>query len=206
MKDSNLISPQSRISGNHGARIALQNIAFSDVSARLLGTNHATRLGYRLPELTVSWSHEDDEIAAVFPFLLIVESIHEKDEPATAIAEISIKIHVTYHLLDSDGKISPEDLPHVIGTHGYMHAWPYFRADVQWLTTKLGFPALVLSVVLASDVGDRMRIYRHSIEATLAAINKDVEVAKAPAASSKSARSAKEAKPKQMRRKRKTST
>lgn len=206
MKDSDLIAPQNQIAGACASRIILRNIAFAEVQARLLGSDVATHLGYRLPQVVVTWSQQGDEISAVFPFLLVVESRHEPGGPAEAIAEISVMMNLVYRLVHKGGEITPDELPHVIGTLGYMHAWPYFRADVQWLTTKLGFPALVLPVVLSGQVSDRVVIHRFSVESQSASASKGVATVKAPAALPVASSPSKDAKPTQTRRKRKAST
>lgn len=84
--------------------------------------------------------------------------------PSVDLATFSVVIRIEYKLLEQGGVIESEQLPHVLGTLGYIHAWPYFRADVQWLTTKLGFPALVLPVVISGEVTDRVLIAREPIE------------------------------------------
>jgi hypothetical protein len=160
-----LVTPDHRIAGAHSASILLDNVAFAAIEARLLGASPQGILGYRLPQVSATWSKRNTEISAIFPFSLVVESRNEPTDLAEAIADISIVMHLEYKLVEPIGTIPLEQLPHVIGTLGYMHAWPYFRADVQWLTTKLGFPALVLPVVLSGQIGDRVAIRRYPIGA-----------------------------------------
>jgi hypothetical protein len=38
---------------------------------------------------------------------------------------------------------------HYAGIVGWLHVWPYMRAEVHCLSTKLGFPPLVLDVMLS---------------------------------------------------------
>jgi hypothetical protein len=163
MKLPELITPDHRKAGAHSTQILLGNVAFAAVEARLLGGSPAAILGYHLPHVNVTWSKRGTAISAIFPFSLVVESRNEPADLAEAIADISVIMHLEYDLVEQNGTIPLEELPHVLGTLGYMHAWPYFRADVQWLTTKLGFPALVMPVVLSGQIGDRVTIQRFPI-------------------------------------------
>ena len=48
---------------------------------------------------------------------------------------------------DEDGAY----LDDFVGIVGWMHVWPYIRAEVQALSSKLGFPALTLPPLLAGQ-------------------------------------------------------
>jgi len=156
------LAPDHKIAGTLASRIALRDVSFGMVEAKLLGPMSSSVLSYRTPKMRVQWSRSDRDISALFPFLLIAECKQEGSDEHLVddVAHVSIIMRLEYKLLEHAGDISDEQLPHVIGTLGYMHAWPYFRADVQWLTTKLGFPALVLPVVLSGEVAGRLEIAR----------------------------------------------
>ena len=162
-----LIAPDHRIAGACAARILLRDVSFAAVQGKLLAPPDTEGvLDYRLPTVTVHWTRRLNDISLVLPFSLIAEAKQDADEPSPGVdlARFSVVIRLEYKLLEQGGAIEPEQLPHVLGTLGYMHAWPYFRADVQWLTTKLGFPALVLPVVLSGEVTDRVLIARAPIK------------------------------------------
>jgi hypothetical protein len=163
VKLNEFIQPNNQIAAQYSSQILLKNITFAAIEAKLLGNIAKATLSYQVPQIFATWSKHEPAISTIFPFRLVVET---KDQPgglAEAIADISVVIHLEYKLVENTGSIPQEHLPHVLGTFGYMHAWPYFRADVQWLTTKLGFPALVLPVVLSGQVGDRVVIRRNPI-------------------------------------------
>lgn len=166
MKNSEFIQPDNKTAAEHSSKILLRNVAFEAIEGKLLGGSARSLLDYRTPQVCATWSKIDSTISAVFPFSLVIET---KDEPrglAEAVADLSLRILLEYELLEKRSVIPEEVLPHVIGTLGYMHAWPYFRADVQWLTTKLGFPPLVLPVVLSSQLGDRVAVARYPLGKT----------------------------------------
>lgn len=165
MTDTDFITPDNGIVGAHAARILLKDVAFASIEAKLLGGSPTGNLGYRLPLITVVWSKRGDRISAIFPFSLIAESKNDDGTVAQEVAAISVVMHIEYRLIEKNGIIEAATLPHVVGTLGYMHAWPYFRADVQWLTSKLGFPALVLPVVTAGKVRERVVIRRNPVVA-----------------------------------------
>ncbi len=162
-----LIVPDHRLAGAYATRILLRDVSFGAVQGKLLSPP-ATEgiLDYRLPKVTVHWTRHMQNVSLILPLSLIAEAKQDTDAQATGVdlAMFSVVIRVEYKLLEQEGRtIEPDHLPHVLGTLGYMHAWPYFRSDVQWLTTKLGFPALVLPVVLSGEVSERVLITRDPV-------------------------------------------
>lgn len=162
-----LIVPDHGIAGAHSTRIRLLDVSFAAVQGKLLGSSTAEGvLDYRLPKVTVHWTRRLNDVSLILPFSLIAEEKQDTNDQTrdADLAIFSVVIRIEYKLLEKGGVIEPEHLPHVLGILGYMHAWPYFRADVQWLTTKLGFPALVLPVVLSGEVTDRVLITRDPVK------------------------------------------
>ena len=54
------------------------------------------------------------------------------------------------------------DLDDFVGISGYLHLWPYLRAEVQCLTTKLGLPPLVLPVQMSSHAAAAVTVVQAS--------------------------------------------
>ncbi|WP_437763118.1 hypothetical protein WME77_34455 [Sorangium sp. So ce764] len=109
--------------------------------------------------MMIEWSRRENEIIAMLPFGLTVESVgSDKESRPAKVAELSVAMRLDYSLVEANGPVTVGDIPHLIGTLGYMHSWPYFRADVQYLTAKLGMPALVLPVVLSGEVQARVLV------------------------------------------------
>lgn len=187
MKTTEFIQPDNKIAAEHSSKILLRNVAFGGIEGKLLGGSPRTLLDYRTPQVCATWSKLDTMISAILPFSLVIET---KDEPqglAEAVADLSVRILLEYELIENKNVVPEEALPHVIGTLGYMHAWPYFRSDVQWLTTKLGFPPLVLPVVLSSQLGDRVAVARYPLGKNLQAPI-ELQSAKKPTPKRKSAK------------------
>jgi hypothetical protein len=125
----------------------------------LVGAIRPGVLRYNLHKVMVEWSRRENDISAMLPFGLTVESVgSDKESRPAKVAELSVAIQLDYSLVEANGPVTTGDIPHLIGTLGYMHSWPYFRADVQYLTTKLGMPALVLPVVLSGEVPERVLV------------------------------------------------
>jgi len=103
-------------------------------------------LSWSTPSPSVFWGLEGAVLKVLIPFVLVIEGIEPNgDAKALPLAEIRVTLRLDY---DVRGENIQQDLPHFAGISSYMHAWPYFRADVQALTTKLGFPPLVLPVIV----------------------------------------------------------
>jgi hypothetical protein len=153
------IQPDHKVAGALSSRILLQDISFVSVRAQMIGAIKSGVLRYDLHKVMVEWSRRENDIIALFPFGLTVEAKGpDKESRPVRVAELSVAIRLDYSLVEANGPVAAEDVPHLIGTLGYMHSWPYFRSDIQYLTTKLGMPALVLPVVLSGEVQERVLI------------------------------------------------
>jgi hypothetical protein len=165
MTTASHIVPDHKLAGALSSCILLRDVAFMHVNAQVTGAVEDGTLSYELQKVIVEWSRRDNDVIAILPFGLTAvatpsveaTSSNESIEPVK-VAELSVTMRLRYSLVEANGTVAPNQIPHVLGTLGYMHAWPYFRADVQWLTTKLGFPALVMPVVLSSQVPERVLV------------------------------------------------
>ena len=82
--------------------------------------------------------------------------ISSSAEKSLPLAFVSVTFGLVYRLKGepwSDAEIS-----NALGVMGYLHVWPYFRAEVQVLTAKLGFPALTLPVAVSGHAERFVRI------------------------------------------------
>ncbi|MBI4704422.1 MAG: hypothetical protein HY744_25240 [Deltaproteobacteria bacterium] len=137
-------------------RIQLVDLGFIELSARYVAPVLKGTLSYEQPPVDVRWTRADAQVGAVFPFLFRIR-ISEGESPPQDLAELVVVIRLTYRVRD-DAEMVGGDLRHYVGVTGYMHAWPYVRAEVQELTAKLGLPALLLPVVVSGDVPSRVRV------------------------------------------------
>lgn len=117
-------------------------------------------LEWDAPPTQVYWELVERSLKVVLPLNLFVRATGEgKGAKKVPLAEIGIVLRLEYEAAEG-ATWKEEDLPHYVGITSYLHAWPYFRADVQWLTAKLGYPALVLPVILSGHAANRVSVTR----------------------------------------------
>ncbi|MBK8995682.1 MAG: hypothetical protein IPM35_08040 [Myxococcales bacterium] len=147
------------------AKIQLQDVMVLSVEAKHVGMIDAPEplLSYTVPRVAAVWEHCDQSVVAVFPFCVYVEAlpaIGAEQSERVRLAEVGVTLRIEYLMKPGalEGGFNEEALRHYVGISGYMHAWPYFRAEVQWLTSKLGFPGLVLPVILSGQAAARVQV------------------------------------------------
>jgi hypothetical protein len=109
-----------------------------------------------MPDPTGLWELAPSLLRALFP--LSLEVSHGKPGEKKKIAEFTVAIRLDYRLSKSDW--SEEDVPHYVGISGFLHAWPYFRAEIQSLSTKLGLPPLVLPPAVSGYAAKHVSVVR----------------------------------------------
>lgn len=155
------IEPDVKLAFALSPRIALRGVSFPSVSARIIRPLGKAVLDYSLSKVRVYWGVDGEELRVILPFGL---HAHPMGDPEQRVAEFSIAVRLDYQLrLEGDSLVN--GIPHFGAICGYMHAWPYFRADIQWLTTKIGLPSLVLPVIVSGDVPDRVLLSAEPINA-----------------------------------------
>lgn len=125
--------------------LRLDNVTFAGLQAHLSSFGEppfkfAMNLG------VVHWTRDSAELLGVFPVEVAIQ-----DGSTTSLASLNVLVRATYGIIDdlTDDKL--EAIPHYLGIVGWMHVWPYVRAEVQELSTKLGFPPLTLPVLLTGQ-------------------------------------------------------
>ncbi|WP_437486626.1 hypothetical protein WME75_04085 [Sorangium sp. So ce1014] len=109
----------------------------------------------------------DKSLTVILPYSLSAysEDGEKKDDDGVQIAAFSVVLRADYGCAAHGDMPGVDELPHYAGLMSYMHTWPYFRADIQYLSTKLGFPPLVLPVVLSGHVPARASVFADPVEA-----------------------------------------
>jgi hypothetical protein len=115
-------------------------------------------LSWDLHDPTAVWAMDEDGLRALFPLVLTIEAQPaSKSSKAQPIAEF----HVSYMLLYAAKDLSDEqleDVPHYVGVSGFLHFWPYLRAEIQCLSAKLRLPPLVLPTIVSGHAADRVSV------------------------------------------------
>ena len=117
-------------------------------------------LSWSTPNSTAIWGLKEATLKVLIPFFLVIEGVENGDTGnKTKLAEMQVTLRLDYELeRGGSNEWSEDDLPHFAGVSSYLHAWPYFRAEIQALTTKLGFPPLVLPVIVSGHVAKQVTV------------------------------------------------
>lgn len=127
-------------------------------------------LSWEVGPVGASWLRTDQTILAVFSFDVGIDgkSDAEPGEPepargakAVRIADVHVTLRLDYTILPGVD-VPDADLDDFVGISGYLHLWPYLRAEVQCLTTKLGLPPLVLPVQVSSHAAATVTVVQAS--------------------------------------------
>lgn len=118
-----------------------------------------TPLSWDMGRVPVTWAeHGPGAVVARAAFSFKIET---KDH---VWAEIDATWIIDY--AKTDPALSAEQLDSFCGLHAFLHAWPYARVVVQDFSSRLGFPALVLPLVIASAVAELVDVERLEDEVT----------------------------------------
>lgn len=149
--------------GRLASRIRLRDIVCVGLEAKHLPTPtmpEERALGWETPTIQVLWEIEGSLLKVIVPFSLFIDTHQNGDDSEkTRVAEIGVAMRLEYEIADVEA-LGDGDLPHYVGVTSYLHAWPYFRAEVQWLSTKLGFPPLVLPTIVSGHAAQQVAVVR----------------------------------------------
>jgi preprotein translocase subunit SecB len=148
--------------------ITLKNVEFVKIVAEHLATRGVRKLRFDLPHVTVKWLRVARELRVVFPFVVDISAVNE-DSRRTPLGSVRVTIMVVYEIKSDIAIPSDEQLQHYVGISGYMHSWPYLRAEVQSLSAKIGFPPLVLPVIISGHAASRVLVKQVSAAPALVA-------------------------------------
>lgn len=140
--------------------VQLRGLSFVQVEAKYVAVVEPTpgaSLNWDTPDPTVIWNLDGRDLRAIVPLRLVINVEEEGASGGIRLAEFLVVVRLDY-VLREGSKWSLEDVPHYAGISGFLHAWPYFRAEIQALTGKLGLPPLVLPVVVSGHVADRVSV------------------------------------------------
>jgi hypothetical protein len=83
-----------------------------------------------------------------FRFVLALSARSAGDhDDSTVFAELATHLQFIYTFTESIAERADDQLENFMGYYGFIHVWPYARAEFQALTAKLGVPPLTLPVL-----------------------------------------------------------
>ena len=162
MNDPNLIRPEVDIAASLAQKVRLSDIMCISIEGKLLTGVEPEHLSYDLDEFVVRWHIREKDLKVILPFSL--SALVHRGEQSEKLASFSVLLRADYVIKD-DEAVNHADISHYAGIMGYMHTWPYFRADIQYLSTKLGLPPLVLPVIVSGQVPPRILVSSMPIKA-----------------------------------------
>jgi hypothetical protein len=145
----------SRHSSPQAARLngvlTLRDISLYGVEAKnVTRTDQPPNLGFSMTLGDAVWGRLDSGIIVFLPLDVSID--HVVGEEHTKLATFTVALQLSY---ESSAPL-PADAPvsDYVALASWMQAWPYFRAEIQALSSKLGFPPLVLPVLLPGQTAD----------------------------------------------------
>lgn len=156
------------VASSLAGRVQLRDIVFASTEGRLLegAAVGGGTLAFDMPVADVRWFRHGVELKVVVPYQLNITT--KKDESTEVpVAEIRVLMRVDYELA-SLVEVTDDDVHHFVGISAFMHSWPYLRAEVMELTTKLRLPPLVLPVVLSGHAPEYVTVSKLQFEPQLA--------------------------------------
>lgn len=134
-------------------KLALGSIGVLELSAKLSAQHvEAPSFSFTMNLQPVSCVSRPGDVIAVYPLRVVVE--HVAGEARIPLAELSVSMRASYRKHPSFTGDDEAAVRHYVGIVGWMHVWPYLRAEVQSLSSKLDLPPLVLPVLLSGQTAE----------------------------------------------------
>lgn len=139
---------------------SMGNIRVVHLSANLDNDefNAPGSLSWRLKDPTFVWEYDKSALVAFMPFEITITFRTEDNGLEHTVGVINVAYRAQYSLKEEPA--SEEDIPHFVGISGFLHVWPYLRAEVQSLTAKLGLPSLTLPVLVSGHAAQKVTLER----------------------------------------------
>lgn len=130
-------------------KFQLRDVLFAATEGRVLAAREeGTSLNVDLQTVDVRWHREGSDLRVVVPYAVNIIAKRDGVPSPGVLAEIRVLLRVDYEII-SDVTVS--EIHHFIGLTTFIHSWPYFRAEVAELTTKLRLPPLTLPVAVSGN-------------------------------------------------------
>jgi hypothetical protein len=130
--------------------LLLQDVALYALEAKHVHHQESPKLGFSMNLGEAVWTRSDTGVAV---FLRLDVSIdHVVNAEHTKLSTLAVTFQLTY---GARAPLAPDaPVADYVALASWLQAWPYFRAEVQALSTKLGYPPLVVPVLLPGQTAD----------------------------------------------------
>jgi hypothetical protein len=151
-------------------RVQLVDVAFVALEAKRLdagveSTEESGPLSFDVKPCDGRWIRDSGELRVLMPY--VVDVVAKMKGRTLSVAHFAVVMRLAYAL--KDPSLDDETLEGFAWITPFMHSWPYLRAQVQELTTKVGLPPLVLPVAVSGHAEGVMRMERIQAPPALAA-------------------------------------
>ena len=102
-------------------------------------------LGYNLDCKGAMWTRPDPVVlTAAFSYRVGLTIKGSEEAEAKNFGELLARYSIVYHLGEEAEKFDNTVMRSFVGMYGFIHLWPYARADFQTLCARLALPPLTL--------------------------------------------------------------
>jgi hypothetical protein len=135
------------------SKLPLNSVHIGSIRGKLVAPIETTcELSWDLNRVLVHWGEDEGLLKVLVPFEISIASAPKGGTPKKVV-EIGVIFRLDYGR-PAEVRASDDELSHFAGVHGVMHSWPYLRAEVQAMTSKLEVPPLTLPSLLAGKIAD----------------------------------------------------
>lgn len=129
-----------------GKTLALTAVHTTGLRAVPKGSNDGSgKYGWKLLPIKLGWGMIESELRVAVPITLAV--LRDTDKGPQRIADLGVLFRLDYSGVDPEE--AEKAIASYIGITGLMHIWPYARAEIQQLSTKIGLPPLLLPPIVS---------------------------------------------------------
>lgn len=130
--------------------LQLENILMVKLEAHVITLTDNPEFAFKMDLGQVGWARLASGVLADFPVEVVIQDKSETGQPVD-LGAIGVAVRAGYSALGDLTAEQETAIPDFLGLVGWMHVWPYVRAEVQSISTKLGFPPLTLPILLGGQ-------------------------------------------------------
>jgi hypothetical protein len=145
VEEASRLSPKLRLTAVHVGGVQARTIGGADMSTG--------ELGWKLMPINIRWAWIEGSVRVLVPVTLHV-LMGSGAVSKARVAEIGVFLRLDYELAVDETASASIDaaVSSFVGISGCLHAWPYVRAEIHQLSTKIGLPALVLPPIVSGSI------------------------------------------------------
>lgn len=132
--------------------MALRSVSIIGIEAKAITMPQGKgKLSFDVAHEPAIWNLIEDALICIFS--INVGIAQKQDDQLIVLATMSLTLRSEYALGEAFSRDEDAHLvPDYAGIVGRLHVWPYFRAEIQALTGKLGLPTLTLPIVMSGQM------------------------------------------------------